>query len=304
MAGGDCEIVACFRPLQAFRTPDGSVVFREAGDIQESLNLPCGQCVGCRLERSRQWALRIMHEASHSDDNAFITLTYREVPPGGSLCYRDFQLFFKRLRRELHPINVRFFVVGEYGDESWRPHFHFGLFGFCFRDDRRQWRRASSGGAVFRSARLERLWPLGDSEIGELTRESAAYMARYVMKKVNGDLADDHYRRVDPDTGEVTYLEPEFVHMSRRPGIGADWFARYWHDVYPHDRVVMKGKVGRPPRYYDYLLKSLDPQLLEDMQQKRILEGRDKWRDSTPDRLAVREVVAKARVAAYKRKLK
>lgn len=296
--------MACYHPVQAWRTSSGDVVFAERGDVTNSLLLSCGRCVGCRLERARQWSVRIMHEASLYEDNCFLTLTYDDdhVPEDGSLRYGDFQSFMRRLRRKIGA--VRFFMCGEYGDQLGRPHFHAGLFGTAFREDRYVWRKGGAGHQLYRSPTLERLWPFGSCEIGELTTQSAAYMARYTFKKVTGNPADDHYRRIDPDTGEVSYLEPEFAHMSLKPGIGARWFERFHSDVYPHDRVVVKGVKSRPPRYYDVLLKRRDPQLLEDIQQKRILDAVDKWPDNTPERLAVREVVTQARVSFYKRKLK
>lgn len=301
-AVGGYEILACYHPLQAYRRSDGEVVFVERGDITQSLLLPCGRCVGCRLERSRQWSVRIMHEAKASDFNAFVTLTYRDedLPPGGSLRYRDFQLFMKRVRKWRGA--TRFFVCGEYGDRLGRPHFHAGLFGVCFAD-RKRFKQTDSGSRLYVSDQLDALWPSGFASVGDLTPESAAYMARYTFKKVTGRIADDHYRRVDQNTGEVYYVEPEFAHMSLKPGIGATWFAQYESDVYPHDRVVMRGKVGPPPRYYDQLLKRANPELLEQVQQQRILNAVDKWPDHTPERLAVREEVTKARVASFKRKL-
>lgn len=103
--------MACFYPLAAWQTDDGDIVFKERGAIKRALTLPCGQCVGCRLERSRQWAVRCMHEASLYDQNAFVTLTYDQdhLPESGSLRYRDFQLFCKRARDKLGPF--RFFYV-------------------------------------------------------------------------------------------------------------------------------------------------------------------------------------------------
>lgn len=296
--------MACFYPIEAFRSASGEVVFAERGDIVQSLLLACGRCIGCRLERSRQWSVRIMHEAQLHDESCFVTLTYDEdhVPARGSLDYSDFQGFMKRLRSDLG--KVRFFMCGEYGGEGDRPHFHCGLFGTAFRGDRYAWRKGGAGHQLYRSSRLEKHWPFGACEIGELTSESAAYMARYTFKKVTGQMADDHYRRVDPDTGEVYYLEPEFAHMSLKPGIGAGWFERFHSEVYPHDRVVVRGRESRPPRYYDVLLKRRDAGLLDQVQQSRILGAVDKWPNNTPARLAVREQVAQARAAFYKRKLK
>ncbi|WNK12656.1 MAG: replication initiator protein [Microvirus sp.] len=292
----------CYHPLEAFRLASGEVVFCERGDVMATLRLPCGRCVGCRLERSRQWAVRITHEARLYDGSGFVTLTYDDahVPLDGSLRYRDFRLFMRRVRKRCGP--TRFFMCGEYGGQNGRPHFHAGLFGLDFWQDRKYFRTTDAGFKVFKSETLSQLWPLGMCEVGDLTFESAAYMARYVMKKVNGDLADDHYKRVDPETGEIVWLVPEFCHMSLRPGIGARWFGRYGaSDAVAHDRVVMNGVPQKLPRYYNVLLKREDPVLLECMQQDRILAAKAFVKDTTEERLSVREEVAKARLRFYKR---
>lgn len=267
-----------------------------------SLFLPCGRCVGCRLERARQWSVRIMHEASLYEASSFVTLTYDEfhIPPGGALRYRDFQSFMKRLRNEVGP--TRFFMCGEYGEKLSRPHYHVGLFGVDFRADRRPWRCTGAGFRLFRSPTLERLWFHGNSEIGELTRESAAYMARYTFKKVNGDLAESHYRVVDTDTGEVTVKPPEFARMSLKPGIGARWLELYGQGVADFDRVVVAGHEAKPPRYYDQLLKRRDPERFEEIQFARAKAASLGASDNSDERLAVREAVATARTRFYKRK--
>lgn len=302
--------MACFHPWQGWRTSSGEVVFVERGDVVESLSLACGWCIGCRSERSRQWAVRVMHEASLYERNCFISLTYDDphLPVGGSLYYADFQRFMKRLRKKFP--GTRFYMCGEYGDEGDRPHFHAGLFGIDFSEDRTPW-KLRRGYQVWRSPTLELLWPFGISEIGSLDFESAAYMARYVMKKVNGDLADDYYARVDLDTGEVRWLTPEFTRMSLKPrhkggagGIGAGWYERFSSDVFPHDRVVVNGVETKPPRYYDQLLKRSNPELLESIKAERVVQARERFADNTPERLKVREAVARARLAFYKRSLK
>lgn len=248
-----------------------------------------------------------MHEASQWPASSFVTLTYDDehLPAGGSLVYRDFQLFLKRLRKVRSPKPVRFFVCGEYGEQTVRPHYHAALFNEDFSEDRKVWRDFGSGSVVYRSALLERLWPFGMSSVGELTRESAEYIARYVVKKVTGDQALEHYKVVDPETGEVSWREPEYVRMSLKPGIGARWYERYGAtDVVPHDRVVYSGRVGTVPRYYDALLSRVDPVRLEELKASREARARERWRDNTPERLAVREQVTNARLRSFKRKLK
>lgn len=274
-------------------------------DIVDSIILPCGQCRGCRLERSRQWATRCLHEASLHKENAFITLTYGDasLPAGRSLSYPPFQKFMKRLRKAFAPRHVRFYMCGEYGSDFQRPHFHACLFGIDFAD-KTFWKKTESGSNLYRSALLEKLWPYGFSSVGDVNFESAAYVARYIMKKINGDLADAHYKYVDDETGEITDRQPEFTKMSLKPGVGANWFEKWKTDVYPHDYVVTRGAKSRPPRYYDSLLKKIDPETLEAIKFERVLEGRAHQVDNTPARLADREKVMAARQNLFPRKLK
>ena len=284
----------CYNPLQAFRdSKSGALFFWHKAGTDQSIYVPCGQCVGCRLERSRQWAVRCMNEASLHSENCFITLTYKDAPQ--SLNYRDFQLFMKRLRK-VFP-RVRFYMCGEYGDNFDRPHFHACLFGINFPD-------RVKFGKLFRSPLLEKLWPHGFSSIGDVTFESAAYVARYVMKKITGDAAEDHYSYVDPESGEILQRVPEFCHMSLKPGIGAGWLARYHSDVYPDGEMVVRGVKCKPPRYYDKVFRRVDRSEFEYMKSERSSNiSAEVHADGSADRLKVREAVAKARVRSLKRSL-
>jgi len=285
----------CFRPLVGFRSPTGGLVFSRHLSIGLPMTVPCGQCIGCRLERSRQWAVRCMHEAQLHDVNCFITLTYDEghVPRFGSLLMDDWQKFFKRLRKRVG--KVRFFGCGEYGEQFGRPHYHACLFGWDF-PDKVLW-STRGGHDVFRSPLLESVWSYGQSEIGSLTFESAAYVARYCVKKVTGKAAEAHYQCVDPETGELGSRLPEFATMSRRPGIGAAWFDLYSDDVYPSDEVIVRGRSCKPPRFYDRLLAAASPE-----EAQIVCRKRDRARsrvDETPARLRVREVCAEAMLSLY-----
>ena len=287
----------------------GAVVFREAhGDLRQ-LQLPCGQCVGCRLERSRQWAVRCMHEASLYDRNCFVTLTYDADHVGVSLQYSEFQKFMKRLRQYVRrrftsarERRVRFYMCGEYGEQFARPHFHACLFNFDF-PDKAYLCRSPGGSHVYRSADLEKLWRFGFSSVGDVNFQSAAYVARYVMKKVTGRMAASHYELVDAETGEIVKRAPEFARMSLKPGIGAGWLRKYSSDVYPHGRVVVNGHETNPPRYYDKLWKDEDALAFEDLQYARFLSGQERHADSLPDRLRAREKVALAKVGLLKRSI-
>lgn len=296
----------CYHPLSAFQCADGSIVFYESKrhDTVKSLSLPCGQCVGCRLERSRQWAIRCMHEAQMHTQNCFITLTYDDahLPSDRSLHYRDFQLFIKRLRKRYPGRRIRYYMAGEYGENFGRPHWHACIFGLDF-DDKKLWKRTSANSLLYRSADLELLWPFGYSSIGDVTFESAAYVARYIMKKVTGKNAAEHYQEIDPDTGEITNRTPEFTKMSLKPGIGYEWYKQYTSDVYPHDYVVVRGKKVKPPKYYDKKYKIDNPYEFDELLYIREKSAKLNHADNTLERLAVKEQVAKAKLQKLKRNL-
>lgn len=291
--------MACFHPVSAFQTESGDVVFVERGRIRRPLFLPCGQCVGCRLERSRQWAVRCMHEAQLYEQNVFVTLTYNDdnLPTDLSLNYRHFQLFMKRLRKDFAGRNVRFYMCGEYGEDFQRPHFHACLFN-CFFTDRKLHSSLASGSKLYTSERLSELWPYGFSSIGDVTFESAAYIARYVMKKITGPPAKEHYERVNWATGEITEVVPEFNRMSLKPGIGAEWFKRYRADVYgvdgAKDYVIVRGNKVKPPRYYDNLLKAAEDFSSDYVEFLRSQKAKKFGDENSPERLRVREQCTKA----------
>src|SRR6187399_2840691 len=210
--------MSCFYPKQAIRsagftkTGKRSIVFvskRVADGMKGNPDLlsglPCGQCVGCRLERSRQWAIRMMVEA---DCNANNLVDLDNM----SLSKRDFQLFFKRFRKAVD-VPLRYYMCGEYGDRFGRPHYHAIIFGYDFPD--KIFEDCKDGMQYFSSPFLFELWPYGSNIITDVTFDTCAYVARYIMKKVTGKLAFSHY-----DDGQ---LLPEYTTMSRRPGIGKFW---------------------------------------------------------------------------------
>ena len=298
--------MTCYAPLKAYKGQDGGIAFSvKGGYVDRHIELPCGQCLGCRIARAEQWALRCVHESQCHRYNSFITLTYRdeEIPHtygytcdrcllvhdryNPSLCVKDWQLFAKRLRKECGPF--RFFHCGEYGDENLRPHYHACIFGLDFGGDRYLWKR-ENGQRYYRSEQLENVWDKGHVVIGDVTFESAAYVARYVMKKVNGDNKEWWYHG----------RRPEYITMSRRPGIGAQWFNSYNCDVYPSDEVVLNGRRFKVPRYYDSLLENDGPEgqaLLSVLKAARLKRAAARSEDMSPERLAVREALAERRNA-------
>lgn len=307
-AGSGCNEVPCYHPLHGWKsaevTKNGKrkLTFNpKYGFIDLPVEVPCGQCVGCRLERSRQWAVRCVHEASLHLDNCFITLTYdpSRVPEGGTLVKKHFQDFMKRLRKR-SGVRIRFFHCGEYGEDLQRPHYHALLFGYDFPDKKFHTRNAQ-GNTVFKSDLLEELWGHGFCTVGAFTFETAAYCARYVMKKVTGELAADHYRHVDPETGEIFERLPEYVTMSLKPGIGSEWYSRFKSDVFPDDFVVVRGARQGVPLFYLRRLEKEDLTCYSKLKRRR-LERQFVHRDNcTPERLKVRETVRNAQISTLKR---
>lgn len=239
-----------------------------------------------------------MFEAQLHEGNSFITLTYSDdkLPYPPSLRYPDFQLFMKRLRKTLGH-KVRFFCCGEYGDRTFRPHYHAIIFGTEF-PDKTLHARSDSGHDIFTSPTLQNCWGHGHTTVQDLTFNSAQYCAKYCLKKVNGEAAEAHYQWIDPDTGECTQLQPEFARMSLKPGIGGKWFDLYNTDVYNgHDYVVVNGAKCRPPRYFDRLLERRDPERLAELKLERAARAKRLESDNTPERLAVKEEVKEAMLA-------
>lgn len=269
----------------------------------EELILPCGQCVGCRMDHARNWAIRCSHEASLYDKNSFVTLTIDDsnMDVNRSLVKRDFVLFMKRLRFEKGP-GIRFFHVGEYGDKFQRPHHHALLFNCGFDD--KYFFMMSNGLPLYRSDTLERLWTKGFSSIGSVNFSSAGYLARYSLKKdlrtykrlFNEDFGVWHESASDVTKRDYGHRVPDYITMSNKPGIGRAWFEKFSSDIYPKDFVVLPSGVKcAPPSYYDKLLKLIDEDfyvtLKEERQERAFVDL-----DNSPDRLKTREFVHFARL--------
>lgn len=249
-----------------------------------------------------------MHEAKLHAESCFITLTYDDehLPPGGSLRPVDHSLFMKRLRRARPGQRIRYLHVGEYGDRSDRAHGHTLLFGFFPSDAKLIAGTMEKGMPEWTSKELDKLWGHGHVRVGVVNARTAEYCARYVLKKIGGDMAEAHYRRVDPVTGEVFQRHPEYARMSRRPGLGAEWFAKYKGDVFPDDFCArIDGKQVPVPPYYDKLLEREDPDAFERIKAQRFAYAMEPKHqaNSTAARLAVREEVKRAALSQCKRPL-
>lgn len=244
--------MACYHPLVA--VPTGSIgesgkekyKIRKLQDKEDIFELtlkngytiiPCGHCIGCRLDYSRRWADRMMLELETAKKAVFITLTYNsinahwsvveetvkgncgiEYPVKGytTLDKRDAQLWLKRLRKEFSDYKLRFYLAGEYGDKNKRAHLHCIIFGIDINDigDCVVDGRSELGDQYYRSLRIWKTWKKGRVCIADVNWKTCAYVARYCTKKLNGDYAIDYaYRN----------CIPEFAHMSRKPGLGAQY---------------------------------------------------------------------------------
>ena len=279
----------CVTPLKAYRGEGGRIVFdSKSGWSDRPIELACGQCIQCRIKRSREWALRCVHEASMHPMSEFLTLTYRdqELPENMSLEVKDWQLFAKRARKKLGPF--RFYAVGEYG-ELGRPHFHAIAFGMDLKD-RVKWKKSDSGEWAYRSPMLESLWTKGHCTTGYVNYKSAAYVSRYVMKKQTGKAAKEYY-------GD---RRPEFSVMSRRPGVGAGWFEKYGSEVFPSDEVVYEGRLHQAPKYY---LERLEDDLKTLVKSNRLQAASRRAADRTPERLKAIEKCSEARLSLLTRSL-
>lgn len=266
----------CNFPLKAYFSktvnPTGrrSLVFKP----ELSLNgvpqqIPCGQCMGCKLEKARQWAVRLMHEKKMHESSVFLTLTYDDahVPKGYTLVKRDLQLFLKRLRK-IKGSGLKFFACGEYGETTLRPHYHVILFGTHFPDMKLF--KKSGNYPLYASAELDGIWMNGFCTIGQVDFHSCAYVSGYVTKKITGEKAEAHYR------GRL----PEFCVMSRGgrvgKGLSYGYFEKFGDDAYKHDNVIVNGHESPLPRYYDKHYEIVDFKRLELLKSQRRIEAKRK----------------------------
>lgn len=321
--------MTCFHPIKGWRSRTLSVNGKFYFTMKPSeayydlrMEVPCGRCTGCRIARSASWAIRCVHEATLHEQNCFITLTYNEKYNNKTLNVRDFQLFMKRLRRHYPEIKIRFFQCGEYGETCkncglskficqsrgcnkyikalGRPHHHACLFNIDFAD-KEMW-AVREGIPLYRSKILEKLWTCpktkesyGFSTIGAVTYESAAYVARYILKKYS----NKNQEKVKEYYGDK---KPEYVTMSRRPGIAFNWFKQFKNDVYPNDYVLTK-KLNKlkPPRYYDNLFDIENPKQMRKIKSQRIQKYLE--REITPEQIRESEEILNRKVLKLKRSL-
>lgn len=303
----------CDFPLKGYRSatergPSGKplIVFNplKAMNSTQPLEIPCNNCMGCKLERAGQWATRMTHEATFHSQNCFLTLTYSDeaVPENFGLDLRHLQLFMKRLRKSL-PQKVRFFACGEYGDLNLRPHYHLVVFGW---DPPGQvWHSTSDrGDKQYTSPALTKLWDYGLATTGQVTFESCRYVASYVTKKLNNwadtEAYRDRYVRVSPITGELHSVRQEFAVMSRRPGIGQAYVDKFRSEFQSGYIIVKTGKgyLKRGlPRYYKSKLSE------GEQRQIKLKAKKEPRSEKTMERRQARAAVRDARITKLQRKL-
>lgn len=181
-----------------------------------------------------------MHEMKKYEQSIFLTLTYDEdnLPENSSLQKRDVQLFLKSLRRALEPRHVRYFLSGEYGDKFGRPHYHIILFNVSPFEKIFHFEQKRKGEYIGYCD----CWKYGLVYCGNVTEDSACYVAKYTTKKLKGKGSKEFY--------DAHGLTPEFALMSRRPGIGSDFVNEYSDELVQHNSVISKGKEYKLPRYY------------------------------------------------------
>ncbi len=304
----------CYYPLKGYKDPvSGGLTFNKTGTAQK-LEVACGQCLGCRVDHSTMWAIRIVHEASmHMDNygNSWATLTYRDpwectkkqlklghfIPNDYSLRPSDVSKFIRALRKQ-NKQKIRYFYCGEYGDENQRPHYHICLFNHSFNDQ--QLFKDDEGLYTYTSPSLEKLWPYGFSTVAELNFQTASYTAGYAQTKITGKRAVDHYLRCD-EHGEAYWLLPEYIRMStgrKKPcGLGATFYEKYKTDIFPSDQSPVPGDGVRElvPRYYENILAEQNPAMLVQVKELRQEFLAAHAADFTPERLRDKYINARAK---------
>lgn len=256
--------------------------------------IPCGKCIGCRLEYSRDWATKGCYEAELHAENWFLTITYdnEHLPeamtmidpktgeelgenPNGSLKNVDTTNFLKKLRayyeRKYNHKGIRYMLCGEYGDEGQRPHYHAIMFNLPIKPESLRFHEYNENHeAMWRCPEIEQIWGKGMIVAAEVNWNTCAYVARYVTKKVGLPTEKEHYKALG--------IEPEFFRMSRRPGIGREYFEQHKEEIYSKDKIIIKKYGGgtlkiKPPKYYDKLYDLENHEKMEEIKKKRKKDG-------------------------------
>lgn len=301
----------CNKPIYGWpaakRNKNGKrpIVFQQNLALQNSRQqpVPCGQCMGCRLDKAREWAMRCHFENQQHSESCFLTLTYSDehLPLDTGLEKRHFQLFIKKLRhrierqwkkqnpwhrllkhypqkvfwrKKLQNITPRYFMAGEYGGKNGRPHYHACLFGYRYPDmvlynERENYK-------LYTSEIATKEWGLGECILGEITYESAAYVAGYTISKITGKNENEEYQNLDLESGEIFTVQPPYAAMSLKPAIGKTWFNKFKTDCYPKDFVTINGRKQKPPRFFDEQLRQYDEEMHQAIKVERVKQALNK----------------------------
>lgn len=247
--------------------------------LVKGLTVPCGQCAACRLNFSAMWALRCVLESQGHKENVFLTLTYNDehLPKNKSVSKREMQNFLKRFRKSVYPAKVRYYLSGEYGSQYGRPHYHVLIFGIGIRNsvfENLHWDMKYQGfWCQCKAWKDEKGKSIGNCFVGSVSVASAQYVAKYVMKKRKGKDSDFYYRNLGVD--------PEFCLLSRRPGIGLEYFNRNKKQIYGRGEIVVEGKKFPIPRYFMTKLRESDPKYFDWVREiesfDKAMKGHDDW---------------------------
>lgn len=257
--------------------------------------IPCGKCIGCRLEYAKEWATRGFLESLEWQNNYFVTLTYDDDNIhmydyvedeegytwtnngewGGTLVPKELQDFIKRLRiymdRNYKNKDIRYMACGEYGGETQRPHYHLILFNLNLPLDSFYAPKIINKNMYYQNTIIEKMWKFGFSNVCPSNWNTMNYVARYITKKVNGSQADKHYAELGQ--------EKEFFRVSLKPGIGENYFHKHWKEIYKNDKVYIINRAGsvavKPPKYFDELLKREQPEAWKKIQERRKHQGQN-----------------------------
>lgn len=302
--------MSCYHPRPAYECVDvitGEVSFflwNVPPGVRplKALKVPCNQCIGCRDKYTRAWALRCEHESLYHKENCFLTLTVSDdhidqVFPGSSLQYGPFQLFFRSLRKRLKRKGLKFFMCGEYGEQFGRPHYHAIVFGWFPSSDDRFFYKDTAVGPLYTSRIISELWPYGNHTVGNFSRETAGYVAGYVQKKINGKMKEAWYGSRCPEFARMSNRGCITGRCKKLHGIGGCYYKDFKKDMYnARDGVTLRGGVQvAVPRYYDKLHSFYHPSHMEKLKVKRSLPDPVRDRESTPEKLKIREVIHRSR---------
>ncbi|AXL15211.1 replication initiator protein [Microviridae sp.] len=288
--------MACSYPQEVYKTIDGKISWNEKHEAHGKMLIPCGSCMQCRITNSLDWAVRCTNEMQMHEQSTFLTLTYETLPLNGSLDHKHFQAFIDKLRKNTKT-KIRYFMCGEYGtntDESiygrsklGRPHFHALIFGYDF-PDKEIYKKSRGGDNYYTSKKLTKWWGHGHAVIANANFQTAAYISRYITKKLKGNNhhVDDHYTRWQPDgpwidlidekTGEIELkvsITPEYQRQSTNRGLGYSYLIKYFTDVFPSDEIVISGRTYQVPRYYTKILKEQNEDLYDHIYSTRQLNA-------------------------------